>query len=100
MRELEQPNGQKIATMNARSASLEEVRTALRRGHIVVATLFPCDIDTAYTALSQARGILDVLTVACRGVQIDGTYNGSLVQSIYAALSEVDRARQALFGSS
>lgn len=43
-------------------------------------------------------GILNVLTVACRGVEIDGTSNGSLVRALYAAHGEVARAREALFG--
>jgi hypothetical protein len=55
-------------------------------------------VDAAAIALTQARGILDVLTVACKGLEIEGTYNGSLVQSIYTAMSEVDRAREVLFG--
>jgi hypothetical protein len=84
--------------MSGRSGTLEEARTALKRGYTVVATRFPCDIDTADIALSQARGILDVLTVACQGLDIEGTYGGSLTQSLYAALGEIDRARTALFG--
>jgi hypothetical protein len=63
----------------------------------------PCpgadDVFTAGIALSQAYGILDMLTVACKGATVDGdVYDNSLEQSLYAVMSEVDRAHQALFG--
>ena len=56
------------------------------------------DFDGATTALTQASAILDVLAVLAEETETDipDTDRGSLVQSLYAAKSEVDRAR-ALF---
>ncbi len=85
--------------MNARSVTLAEAHAALdRAGYPVIGARIPCDLDGADIALSQARAILDLLTVACDGIDIGDTYPGTLVGSLYAALAEVNRAREELFG--
>lgn len=67
-------------------------------GEAKAETRYPCDIDAAGVALSQAAAILDLLAVAAEGVSIPDTYVSTLTQAIYAAHSEVQRAHVALFG--
>jgi hypothetical protein len=65
---------------------------------IEIAGSLPCDLDTAGLALENAAGVIDALSVACRGVDIPDAFPGSLAKALNAALSEVRRADEALFG--
>ena len=62
----------------------------------ILAALPVPDLDTAFVALSQAYGILDSLTYSCDGLDIPNTCDGTLVQCLYASMSEITRARVAL----
>jgi hypothetical protein len=61
-------------------------------------TEFPCDLDAACIALEQAKGILDLLTAVSDEVTIPDTLDGTLSQTLHAAIGEIDRAQLALFG--
>ena len=56
------------------------------------------DIDTAHVALSQARAILDLLATHVEDGkhELPNTAPGTLGQTLYAAMSEIDRAHKAL----
>lgn len=55
------------------------------------------ELEQANMALSQAAGVLDVLTAALehsdREIDLPDTVQGSLLQSIFCAISEINRAK-------
>jgi len=67
---------------------------------VIVTGGFPADLDTANIELLQASALLDVLAVLAEqtGTDIPDTCYGNLAHSLYAIKSEVDRAKEALFG--
>lgn len=75
-----------------KAADRRSVRTIEIAGNI------PCDIDAAGIALSQARGILDLLSTACVGVHLPDAEHNTLELCVFAALAEVKRADAAIFG--
>ena len=75
-----------------------EKRYTLKQAEKLLNNGRPNDLDTAGIALHQAFGILDVLTSIIDGIEAPETFPGSLEQAVYAALSEVRRADEALFG--
>ncbi len=84
--------------MNTNKPTAPEKKYALKEAEKIITCGFPCDLDTASVALDQAHAILDVLTVATGKTAIPDTYPNTLVQSLYAAMGKVGRAREALFG--
>jgi hypothetical protein len=61
----------------------------------------PLDIDTATIAIDQSLAILDLLVTLAElsHAQLPETHPETLGQALYAAKAEVERAREALFGS-
>lgn len=56
------------------------------------------DLDAANLALSNARGLLEMLWVLTDGVRLPETSGSSLQTAIFCVQEEVERARRALFG--